>query len=179
MGIGLLVIVVLFYILKGQMDFSPDSIIKGMIPKEGIQLENIHFTQDSPDDRMKWILDARNARFSEDRNFISFKDFRIRLKSEKKPFMELTGRSGDYNKSAGSLNLQGDLRGDTEDGYSVKTDHLLYEHGEGILKSDKHVQITGPFFSLEGVGIFFNLEKETLTIKAKVTAVINKEGFTL
>ncbi|MFH1491365.1 MAG: LPS export ABC transporter periplasmic protein LptC [Pseudomonadota bacterium] len=179
MGIGLLVIVVLYYIAKGYVGIFHDPLIRGLIPKEGVHLENIHFTQDGPDDRMRWILDAKQAQFSKDRSLISFHEFKIRLETENRPFINLTGQKGDYNQSTGFLDLQGNLLGETEDGYSVLAERLLYEHGQGLLKSDQFVRITGPFFSLEGKGLYCDIEKEVLTLSANVTAVIDKKGLNL
>ena len=179
MGIGLLVVVALYYIAKGYVGLLPETLIQGLLPEEGVRLENIHFTQDSPDDRTRWILDAKQAHFSKDRTLVSFSEFKVRLEAENKPFVYLTGQKGDYNQSTGLLGLQGGLHGETEDGYNVLTESLFYEHEQGILKSDKTIRITGPFFSVEGEGLYCNVEKQVLTLKANVTAVIDKKGLNL
>ena len=159
--------------------FFREPLIQGLISKEGVHLENIHFTQDSPDERKRWILDAEQAQFSKDRSLISFHEFKIRMEEENRPVVILTGQRGEYNQGTGFLNLAGNLRGETEDGYRVMADKLLYEHEQGILKSDTFVRVTGPFFSLERTGLYCDLKKEVLTLKAGVTAVIDKKGLNL
>ena len=146
---------------------------------EGLKLKNIHYTQNSPDEGLKWILDADEVRFSKDRSYFSFRKFRLKLEPENRPVVELEGKSGEYNKDSGEINLRGDLRGYTNNGYRIITEHLLYNQKEGYLKTEETVQIFGPFFSISGRGLFFNLQKETLKILSDATTRIIKGSLLL
>jgi len=124
---------------------------------------------------VKWTLDAKEVRFSKNNNFFSFMDFRLKLEPKNKPAIELEGKRGDYNKNSGEINLRGGLQGCTDNGYRIITEHILYNQKEGILKTEKPVKITGPFFSISGKGLSFNVENEILQIKSDVMTLVDKK----
>jgi lipopolysaccharide export system protein LptC len=71
--------------------------------------------------------------------------------------------------------LQGDLIGQTEDGYRFRTEQAVYHHKEGYLETDKDVKISGAFFSVEGKGLFVDVGKEKGQVLSNVTTVIYGE----
>ncbi|MBW1765558.1 MAG: LPS export ABC transporter periplasmic protein LptC [Deltaproteobacteria bacterium] len=178
-GIGILLVVVSFYLTRSWNEILQGRTLTNIFSEEGIKLENINYTQNSPDDGMKWNLDAKEVKFSKDRQFISFRDFRLKLEPENRPSVELEGKRGDYDRNSGEINLHGDLQGHTNDGYRIITQHILYKHKEGLLKTEEPVKIMGPFFSIAGRGLYLNLEKETLRIISGVTTSIYRESFML
>ena len=176
---GILLVVVSYYLIKGRHEILQGRILTDILSEEGIKLENISYTQTSPDEGVKWSLDAKEVKFSKDRQFISFSDFRLKLEPENRPSVELEGKRGDYDKNSGEINLHGDLQGYTNNGYKIITQHILYKQKEGFLRTEEPVKITGPFFSIAGRGLYFNLEKETLRIMSGVTTSIDSESFIL
>ena len=87
----------------------------------------------------------------------------------------LKGEKGDYSRDSGRINLRGNLQGTSSDGYRVVTDQILINENTGLLNTDGHVKIFGPFFSIEGQGLSIDVEKETVKILSKVTSVINED----
>jgi LPS export ABC transporter protein LptC len=178
-GIGFLLALVGFYFIQAQKDA-----IKKFVPfevdfEQGVKLENIHYTQDDPDEKVKWMLDATQVTFTKDKRFIHFKDFRLRLEPENRPSLEFEGLKGVYDKKAGIMTLNGNLRGRTDHGYSIVTEGAVYRQKEGDIESDDPVKITGPFFSVKGQGLYVNLEKEILVIRSRVTTSIDHKALIL
>jgi LPS export ABC transporter protein LptC len=64
------------------------------------------------------------------------------------------------------------LRGRTADGYAIATESAVYNHKEGRLVTEDPVLITGPFLSVEGEGLTYDIATETLEIKSKVNTQI-------
>jgi len=143
--------------------------------EEGIRLKDIHYVQDDPAQKVKWALDASEAKISKDQQFVAFVDFRVTLKPESKPAVTVQGKQGEFDKRTGRLVLQGDLRGETEDGYRFTTEQAVYHHKEGYLETDKAVKISGAFFSIEGKGLLLDLGKEKLQILSNATTLIYGE----
>ena len=135
--------------------------------------------QDNPEEGAKWVLDANEVRFSEDRQHISFNDFHLKLEPENSIFIELVGNSGDYDKASNEINLRGNLKGNTGNGYNIFTGHILYKQKDGYLKTDDLVEIKGPFFSVKGKGLFVNLANETIKIMKDVVTSIEGESLVL
>jgi LPS export ABC transporter protein LptC len=177
--IGFVLIVVGLYVVQSHTNLIQSSLLNNLVSEEGLQLKNIHFTQNDSDKGMKWVLDAKEVRFSKDRRFFSFREFRLRLKPVNRPSMELKGQSGNYDKDSGEIDLRGDLQGSTDNGYKLLTEHLLYQQKDGYLKTEEPVTIIGPFFTVAGRGLYFNPEKETFRLNSDVITRLNGDSFIL
>jgi LPS export ABC transporter protein LptC len=179
LGIAIVLGVVGIYIVAAQKHVIKQSSLTEVVSGEGLKLNNIHYTQNNPDDGMKWILDADEVKFSMDRTFFSFRKFRLKLEPENRPRVELEGERGNYDKKSGEIHLHGDLKGYTDNGYRIITEHLLYNQKEGYLETAEPVKIFGPFFSVAGRGLYFDLPNEILKILSDTTTRITKGSLVL
>jgi LPS export ABC transporter protein LptC len=141
---------------------------------DGVKLKDIQYTQDDPDKGLKWVLDAREIKLSEDNDSILFHDFHLKVEPENRPCLELMGNKGDYSRDSGVINLWGNLKGFSGNGYKIFTEHLLINEKRGHVSTEESVEIVGPFFSVAGQGLFFDLEKESLRILSNVTTIVEK-----
>jgi LPS export ABC transporter protein LptC len=172
MGISVIVIIIGFFLFGEKKEAGENPLFDGTNPDKGLKLKDIHYTQDDPDEKVKWTLDAVEVVYSKDGQFFSFKDFFLKLEPEGKPVIELQGKKGEYDRSSGEIDLQGDIKGTTDNGYRILTDHIRYNMPEGEVTSDKPVKITGPAFSISGNALFFDVEKELLRIISGVTTSV-------
>ncbi len=180
LGIVMLAAVAGFYLVRSEAEkeLVRRPIVTEAELEDGITLSDIHYTQDDPDEGMQWVLDAEQVKFSPDRTYFSFRSFRLKLLPKDRPSLELEGRRGDFNKATGEINLQGDLEGFSASGYRIFADHLLYNHELGLLTTDQPVRITGPFFTVSGRGLYFNLENEYLKMTSGVTTSMDQKILT-
>ena len=89
------------------------------------------------------------------------------------------GTSGDYDKTSNEINLRGNLKGNTDNGYNIFTEHLLYKQKDSCLETEDPVKIEGPFFSIKGKGLQVNLERETIKVMTDVTTTIKGDSLIL
>jgi LPS export ABC transporter protein LptC len=172
-GIVTLFAVIGFFLVKADYKgIIKDTISRSTGSEEGFELKNIHYMQNNPDEDAKWVLDADRVTFTKDRQLISFDKFRFKLELENNTTVEFKGDKGDYDKNSHEINLWGDLSGYMDSGYGLYTEHILYRQKEGFLESDKPVKITGPFFSVEGKELQYDLKREILRIDSDVTTLI-------
>ena len=179
----ILFIVIFFYMIRARYNTVEEAIVSYLVSGEGLRLENIHYIQNNPDEGVKWTLDAKEGKFSKDKRHISFKSFRLKLERESRPTFKLEGRGGDYDKVSSEINLWGDLCGYTDNGYSIITERIFIKQNECYVKSEERVKIIGPFFTVTGKGLYFNLEGEILkqaeaSGKTQVEAFLRSLGFT-
>jgi LPS export ABC transporter protein LptC len=179
LGIALLLLVVGLYMMGAQKEIIKKSLLTDIAGEEGLKLKNVSYAQNDPSQGMRWTLDAKEVKFSKDKTFVSFKEFRLKLRPQNRPTVELKGKMGDYDRTSGEINLRGDLQAYTDNGYRIVTEHILYKEKEGYLKTEDPVRILGPFFSVDGRGLYYNPEKETLRIHSDVTTRITKESLIL
>lgn len=165
-----------FYVIRAGTDIFKYSAFKGIVPGEGLNLRNIHYTQDDPDAGMKWVLDAKEVRFSGDKNSIFFYDFRVRLEPQDRPMIQICGDRGDYSRKSGEINLWGNVRGVSEDGYKLVTEHMRIDERKRLVGTDQAVHMSGPFFSVAGTGLRLDLQKETVRILKNVTTTLKQRS---
>ena len=179
LGIILLLTVALFYLFSSYKEILGKPALMNVFSGEGFKLEDVHYSQNNPEKGIRWTLDAREARISKDRQFISFRQFRLKLETKDRPSIEIEGENGEFDKGSGELNLRDNVKGRTENGYRIMTDHVLYQQKEGFLKTDAPVSIIGPSFSLKGRGLYLDIKREYLSLQADVHAVIENEAMVL
>ena len=175
MCMGGLLFVVFLYLVGANFKITRESPVADMPSEgEGLTLKNIHYTQNNPHDEVKWTLDAKEVRFSQDKQHITFTDFLLKLDSGDRPSIELKGEKGAYDKTSGEINLEGDLCGYTDNGYQIITERLLFHQKKGILETKSPVKIMGPTVTVSGHGLYYHLEKEILRILSGVTTSFEK-----
>jgi len=170
-----LLALVAIYLTNPDKEVTQEPSIEETVSKEGLKLKDIHYTHDNPEKGFKWILDAKEVKYSEDRSSVTFHDFKLRLEPEKNPWFKLTGKKGTYSEQSGDINLWENLKGFSENGYKFFSDHILINEKAGHAKTDKPIKIVGPFFSVEGKGLFVDFKKKTVKIFSNVTTTIKKE----
>ena len=175
-GIGILLGVVVFYLIRSGRDIIQDFPLKEIVAGEGLRLKDIHYSQDDPDKGLKWVLDAKEVRFSGDKSSIHFNEFRLTVEPENRSSFRLKGKRGDYSRDSGEINLWGDLEGFSGNEYRIATEHILINEKRGHLSTEKPVKIFGSFFSVTGRGLFLDLEKRRVKILSDVTAIVNEES---
>jgi len=166
--------VVAFFLIKPGKEVLQKPAVHEPPPREGLKLEGIHYTQADPDRGIKWVLDAREVRFSGDKMTIFFNDFRLRVEPENRPLFKLKGKNGDYSRDSGEIKLWGDLEGFSGAGYRIRTDDILINEKSGHVSTDKPVKIFGATFSISGKGLFMDLKKKRFRILSDVVTIIEK-----
>ena len=176
---GLLLAAMTVYLFQARRGPVEQKAAQDKESEEGIRLKDIHYVQDDPAHKVKWTLDASEAKLSKDQQFVTFVNFHVTLKPQDKPVVTVQGKQGEFDKRSGRLVLQGDLVGETEDGYRFATEQAVYHHKEGTLETDQAVKISGAFFSIDGKGLLLDLGKEKLQILSNATTLIYGEPPTL
>lgn len=179
LGIVILLSIIGIFLFRANDDSLQRKIIKEIIPKEGFKSKNIKVTQTDPNKGATWVLEAKEFKYSKDGDKIQFYKFNINIEPEQDLHIELAGDKGEYNRKTNEINLYGDLKGVTNRGYSLFTDHILFKQKENYLKTDDKVTLIGPFFIIKGKGLFVDLKKETLKILSEVNSKIDKESLIL
>jgi len=176
-GVLVLLLVVVFYFAKAGKDFiKTTAFLKDVISGKGVNLKDIHYRQDDPDKKIKWVLDAKEVRFSEDRKTIRFFDFFLEVEAEGRPGFSLRGERGIYFKDIGKIELKGELDGSYGTEYRFLTDYVVVNEKKGTVNNEEPVEIFGPFFTVKGKGIFVDLSENRIKILSNVVTTINRDA---
>lgn len=135
--------------------------------------------QADPDQGAVWHLKADEFNYSKDGQKVQFLKFTMKIEPENNLRVKLEGNRGEYNKERDEINLYGELKGLTDTGYEVYTEHITFKQKEDCLKTDENVTFIGPYFTVTGKGLFVDLKNETLEILTDVNSIIKKEPLNL
>lgn len=139
--------------------------------EEGIKLESISYTQENPEQKVRWTLEAKEVTFSKDRQIMTFRDFHLSLKATDRPSLSLEGKEGEYDRNSGVITLRQELKAHSDNGYSFFADLMVYNTKDGTIRTDRPVRIVGPSFSVTGRGLVLSLERRTLQVSESVTTI--------
>jgi LPS export ABC transporter protein LptC len=161
------------YLVMSGKGVIGERLLGELLPEEGLKLKDIHYTQDDAAQGFKWILDAEEVTLTGDNESLVFRDFLLQLESKERSPVKLRGKKGGFNRATGVIELWGDLEARSGDGFSFKTDHLLFNQKTGIISTESAVEVAGPFFSIEGQGLFVDLNQRDLKVISNVTTRVD------
>lgn len=166
---------VAFTLLQSRRNVVSVPVEKSVFSEEGLKMKNVQYRQNDAGAGAKWVLDAKEVRFSQDRDRVSFVNFILKVDRQDRPSLELRGDEGEYSKDSGLLHLWGNLEGWSGDGYRILTDQIVFDEKNRNLSNDRPVKIFGPYFLVEGRGLSVDLQKERFEVLSQVTAIVRKE----
>ena len=171
-GVAVVIVVAGFFFLHSLTGDGKRALIGGIIPGEGLRLKKIHYTHEDPERGLRWMLEAEQVTFSEDRNSMVFRDFLLTLEPESRPAVKVRGERGRYDRLSGLISLAGNVDAETADGYRIRSERLIVHEKDRTVQTDLPVRLSGPFFSVDGTGLLIDLEKETLGVHSQVTTKV-------
>lgn len=175
MGLVLILIIIVYYIVTADKRMiKKTKVIGHHLPSYALQLKDVHYTHDDPDKDIKWELDAKNVKFSKDKSIIIFYDFHLRLHSKDRKGFRLKGKEGKYVKNENTLYLKGNLKAIYGMGYRLFIESIVFNEKDSRGTSKDPVKIVGPFFVVNGKGLFLDLRQKKIKVLSDVNSVIKK-----
>jgi len=163
------------YVARAVRDLPDEAILEQALFKDGIRLKEVHYSQGDLGSNVKWKLDAEEVKLSQDKKTVSFRQFHLLVEPKGRPKVQLKGDKGTYSRQTGLVNMWGNLRVESENGYRAASQHIVFDEKNGLLSTEDPVQISGPFFTLTGKGLFVDLKREIFKIHSDVTTIVARE----
>ena len=127
LGIIIIVLIIGFFLTqKGYKGLENGLSVLNIGSEEGQRLQDIRFINDSSGEGLRWVLDAKELKFSEDSQHITFSNFRLKFEPENGASLELSGKTGEINRSSNEINLTENIQGLIGNGYTINTEHIFY-----------------------------------------------------
>ncbi|MFW6147539.1 MAG: LPS export ABC transporter periplasmic protein LptC, partial [Thermodesulfobacteriota bacterium] len=98
------------------------------------------------------------------------------VKSPKDNSYKIKGNEGDYCRKSEEIVLKGNVVGNTSNGYQIETSQLTYKQKEDLVVTDKRVEMSGPFFKVEGEGLSVELGANRFKVWENVYTTITGGG---
>ncbi|MGD9160672.1 MAG: LPS export ABC transporter periplasmic protein LptC [Desulfobacteraceae bacterium] len=182
-GIVFLLAVIGFFLLKSEREDIKELSHNEIAPTADISAEKLNITQIDPDKDTRWTLGVVKGNYSgkgDENKTARMERFRLKFQQKHGFDLELEGNSAKYNENDNNkIELSGEIKGKTSNGYMFYTEHMMINLKENILNTDEVVTCVGPFFSGTGKGLFIDLDKETLKILKDVISTFDKESLNI
>jgi LPS export ABC transporter protein LptC len=108
---------------------------------------------------------------------VALKDVFLKLDSVEKNSFTIKGNEGDYFRESGKIILKGDVIGRSANGYQIETSLLIYRQKDESVETDQPIRVVGPFFRVEGDGLYIDLKTKKFMVKENVCTTVMGEVF--
>ncbi|MBE9537419.1 MAG: LPS export ABC transporter periplasmic protein LptC [Proteobacteria bacterium] len=150
---------------------TPKETVKELLdPLAEFSLQNPHFVETSGD-RVVMEVDADKAFYYQGEEKVKLENPKAVLFGSMGEKTEINARHGVIDSETNDIQVEGDVRLVSPDGYLLKTDSLKYRKEKQIINSKSPVELTGDGFKVKGVGLKVNMDTGKITIYKDVVAV--------
>lgn len=176
-GILLLLMIVAFFLFKVPHLAMVSLKAPDLIPGESLKINDIEYSQDYKNGEGKWELKAKEAHILHKSEIVALKDVFLKLDSVEKNSFTIKGNEGDYFRESGKIILKGDVIGRSANGYQIETSLLIYRQKDESVETDQPIRVVGPFFRVEGDGLYIDLKTKKFMVKENVCTTVMGEVF--
>lgn len=111
---------------------------------------------------MTWELDAGSATYSKEDDLMHLEGVEVKFYSEQGAIHTVRSDYGDYNGETGFIEVAGDVRVDTKEGYTLRTERLRFISSSNKIKTDEVVEFAGSGIRVVGTGFEMEIESGSL-----------------
>lgn len=176
-GIVFLLMIAAFFLFKVPHLVMVSSTTSNLVPGESLKVSDVKYSQDYKNGEGKWELKAKEAHFLHKSQIVALKDVFLKLDSVEKNSFTIKGNEGDYFRESGKIILKGDVIGRSANGYQIETSLLIYRQKDESVETDQPIRVVGPFFRVEGDGLYIDLKTKKFMVKENVCTTVMGEVF--
>ena len=130
-------------------------------PEGSVKLEEVHYSG-MKEGRLSWELDAASASLGKDDELVHLEGIKLKFYSRGGQVHTLTSRDGHYNGDTGLIDFAGDVRIDSKDGFTLRTESLSYRSSKNLISSSERVDIAASGMRVSGIGMEMEVESGRL-----------------
>jgi len=176
-GILVLLMIAAFFLFKVPHLVMVSSTTSNLVPGESLKVSDVKYSQDYKNGEGKWELKAKEAHILHKSQIVALKDVFLKLDSVEKNSFTIKGNEGDYFRESGKIILKGDVIGRSANGYQIETSLLIYSQKDESVETDQPIRVVGPFFRVEGDGLYIDLKTKKFMVKENVCTTVMGEVF--
>jgi LPS export ABC transporter protein LptC len=140
-----------------------------------MSLEKIRLVEDKHG-RKTWELEAKAAQQNNDQNIMILEEIKVTYYTEEGRSIVVTGKQGKVHQNSKDMELVGDVKLTSSDGYTLKTNSLSFSHEKKKVTTPDVVEIEGDQMHLVGTGMQVDMEAQTFKILNRVKTQWRRGG---
>lgn len=170
-----LVLPIYFFVTRqGKLEEVVEDVREMIETRAEVAFENFHFTERVEGER-KWEVWADRAERFLDDSRVHMDGVKVEFLLKEGEWGRLRGREGDYFEKEKRAVVSGDVRVETDGGYLVYGERMVWEAEAGVLRSDQPVRMVTDDYMVWGDRMEFWTEERRLQVEGDVRAVIASE----
>ncbi len=136
-----------------------------------LSIHKFHFTEREKGKR-KWEIWAEQAERFLNRDWVHLEQVKVEFLLDEGGWVHLSGRFGDYFEKEKRIELTGDVQVQTDSGYTLYADHLVWEEHEKLIRSEKPVRMVTARYVVEGERMSYQTDSRKLELVGGIRMVI-------
>ncbi len=140
-----------------------------------MSLEKIRLVEDKHG-RKTWELEAKTVQQNNDDNVMTLDEPKVTYYTEEGRVIVVTGTKGKVKQDSKDMELTGNVKLTSSDGYTLKTNSLSYSHQNRKVTTADPVEIEGDQMHLVGQGMQVDMETQTFKVFNRVKTQWKKGG---
>ncbi len=138
-------------------------------------IEDVSYSGSSDGVRL-YDLSAKSATHMSGSEKLLLKDVTVRHYTDNRLSATLTGREAIYSESSGLVEVKGDVKVVSSEGYVLYSDLLIYHMDSGLLSTDTPIRLVSNDMVLTGVGLKVDTRLGVMEVLSNVEYVMNVKG---
>ncbi len=131
-------------------------------PEGAVRLEKLHYTGQRGG-RLTWELDAGSAVYSKEDDLMHLEGVEVKFYSDDGAIIHtVRSNTGGYNGETGLIEVAGDVRVVTREGFTLRTERLRFISSSNEIKTDEDVEFAGTGMRVIGTGFEMEIESGSL-----------------
>ena len=175
--VALVIAVILLVVISKR--YRPEdqlqTVVKALPEGIDVSLEEIDYTH-IEGGIARWRLVAHEVTRQADTQIMLVKNPLLEFYSDQGvPDGQLQALSGKVSDDYQQVDLQGDVVLKRNDGYTLYTERLEYDHRKQLARSDAPVRLVSKKMTMNGTGMSYLVSKQRLVLKSAVNGVIEAD----
>lgn len=151
---------------------------KMMSPKEpasaaDLKLDRVRYTETRQGVK-EWELEADSATYFKDQNTVNLEKVKATFFGKNRETYVLVGKKGKFNTQTKEIEVFLGVQIDSSDGYRMRTQSLKYQPDKRELSTPDRVEMSGPQFHVDGIGLIVELDRQRLKVLSQVTTTLSR-----
>ncbi len=131
------------------------------------RLEKIHFVEEKHGQKI-WELEAKSLSQYQDQNLLLLEEVTVIYYSKDGRTYLLNGNRGKVHQETKDMELVGNVKFTSAEGYQLTTHSISYQHSNRRVKTSDPIELEGEQIHLTGVGMVIDLEARTFKVLGQV-----------
>ena len=134
-----------------------------------LRIKDVFLTEDKRGTKA-WELKAEWARMYRKKNKTIFEDIRVKVFVQGRKPIHITGQGGELDNEKKDIRIRGNVEVVSEDGYTLRTEELVWRNEEREIFTEKPVWIASKTLTLSGKGLRVKVDNQKFWLQGKVKA---------